>query len=53
MKNEEKRAMKLRIKYLFALVALALPSGLLAQTSVDEPGRGDRGSNPLRNVYFG
>jgi hypothetical protein len=26
---------------------------LLAQSSIGEPGRGDRGPNPLRNVYFG
>lgn len=45
--------MKLRIKYLFALVAFALPSALLPQGSVGEPGRGDRAPNPLRNVYFG
>jgi hypothetical protein len=36
----------------FALVTIAA-STVLAQDSVGEPGRGDRGSNPLNNVYFG
>jgi len=43
-----------RARLVFSFVASALlASGALAADSIGEPGRGSKGPNPLKNVYFG
>ena len=41
------------LPFLAIAVSIALAPLASAEQTVGEPGRDDRGKNPLRNVYFG
>ena len=45
--------MRLLQAFVLTAVCAAISAPALAQNSVGEPGRDDRGPNPLKNVYFG